>query len=124
MPYRIGKYTLGFDQPPAVLSYAAVGSKKESEGPLKDAFDFIEQDSYFGEKSWERAESRIQRESVNRALEKGNFDPTDIDYIFAGPAESVHQLCLWPEGAGNPLIWAVWGLFHHGGISQHCLCIY
>ena len=54
MPYRIGKYTLGFDQPPAVLSYAAVGSKKESEGPLKDAFDFIEQDSYFGEKSWER----------------------------------------------------------------------
>ncbi len=84
MPYRIGKYTLGFDQPPAVLSYAAVGSKKESEGPLKDAFDFIEQDSYFGEKSWERAESRIQRDSVNRALEKGNFDPTDIDYIFAG----------------------------------------
>ncbi len=84
MPYRIGKYTLGLEMPPTVVSYASVGSKKEGEGPLKDDFDYIEMDSYFGEDTWEKAESRIQREAINRALEKGELDPSDIDYVFAG----------------------------------------
>lgn len=84
MPYRIGKYTLGLGLPPTVISSAAVGSKKESEGPLKDDFDYINLDSYFNESTWEKAESRIQREAMNRALEKGELDPSDIDYVFAG----------------------------------------
>lgn len=84
MPYRIGKYTLGMEIPPVIISSAAVGSKKESEGPLKECFDYMEQDSYFGETTWEKAESRIQREAVNHALRKAELDPADIDYIFAG----------------------------------------
>jgi stage V sporulation protein AD len=84
MPYRIGKYTLALEKPPIILSCASVGSKKEGEGPLKDCFDYMEQDSYFGQNTWEKAESRIQREAVNRALAKGELDPSDIDYVFAG----------------------------------------
>lgn len=84
MPYRLGKYTLVMEHSPSIESFAAVGSKKESEGPLGKYFDLIELDSYFGEKTWEKAENRIQREAMNRALEKGGLDPSDIDYVFAG----------------------------------------
>ena len=84
MPYRIGKYTLKMEHSPSIESYASVGSKKESEGPLAAYFDLLEPDGYFGEKTWEKAESRIQREAINRALAKGNLDPSDIDYVFAG----------------------------------------
>ena len=39
MAKRKGKYTVVFDDPPGVRESAAVGSKKESEGPLAQAFD-------------------------------------------------------------------------------------
>lgn len=84
MPYRVGKYTLILENTPSVESFAAVGSKKEGEGPLAEHFDLLEKDSYFGEKTWEKAENRIQREAMNRALAKGGLDPEDIDYVFAG----------------------------------------
>ena len=33
--------TLLFEQPPVVGAWAAAGGKKESEGPLASAFDFL-----------------------------------------------------------------------------------
>ena len=84
MPFRVGKYTLILENTPSVESFAAVGSKKEGKGPLADCFDLLVEDSRFGEKTWEKAENRIQREAMNHALAKGGFDPEDIDYVFAG----------------------------------------
>ena len=52
--------TLLFDAPPTVAAWAAAGGKKESEGPLASAFDFVTQDAAFGEQgceNWEQAES-------------------------------------------------------------------
>ena len=84
MPTKQGKQTLSFDNPPSLLSYAAVGSKKEGEGPLGRCFDAISEDSFFGEATWEKAESRMQKDAVNRALDKASLSPSQIDYIFAG----------------------------------------
>ena len=56
---RLGKQTVKLQNPPAILSYAAVAGKKEGEGPLKACFDYISDDSYFGEKTWEKAESHM-----------------------------------------------------------------
>ena len=84
MAKRKGKYTVAFDDPPGVRESAAVGSKKESEGPLAQAFDVINEDSYFGEKTWEKAESRMQETAINKALEKAQLSSADIDCIFAG----------------------------------------
>ena len=84
MAKRKGKYTVVFDYPPGVRESAAVGSKKESEGPLAQAFDVINEDSYFGEKTWEKAESRMQETAINKALEKAQLSSADIDCIFAG----------------------------------------
>ena len=84
MAKRKGIYTVVFDDPPGVRESAAVGSKKESEGPLAQAFDVINEDSYFGEKTWEKAESRMQETAINKALEKAQLSSADIDCIFAG----------------------------------------
>lgn len=84
MAQRKGKYTVVFDDPPSVKASSAIGSKKESEGPLRHAFDMISEDAYFGEASWEKAESRMQKDAVNKALEKAMLSNADIECIFAG----------------------------------------
>jgi len=47
-------------------------------------FDIINKDSYFGQASWEKAESQMQSLAVSKALEKAGLQNTDIDFIFAG----------------------------------------
>ena len=84
MSSKLGKYTYRMDNPPSVLAYAAIGSKKESEGPLASYFDIINEDTTFGEKSWEKAESRLQKDAVNKALSKIQLSTGDIDCVFAG----------------------------------------
>jgi len=64
--------------------YAAVVSDKEGEGPLGREFDEVGADAYFGEKTWEKAESRIQIKALNRALDKAGVPPSAVDVVFAG----------------------------------------
>ncbi len=84
MPEKVGKATIKLGSSPSVYAFAAVGSKKEEEGPLGKYFDIIQQDSFFGQSSWEKAESQMQKQAVSKALEKGSLAPGDIDFIFAG----------------------------------------
>lgn len=84
MAKRLGRQTLRLEQPPVVLSYAAVGGKKEGEGPLKRGFDFLSEDSYFGEASWEKAESRMLKQCFQLACNKGDLPSASLDYVFAG----------------------------------------
>ena len=51
---HIGAQSVRFDAPPSILSFAAIGGKKEQEGPLASYFDFLSSDTTFGQKSWER----------------------------------------------------------------------
>lgn len=81
---RVGKYTIQFEQNPSILSSASVGCKKEFEGPLGEHFDYCFDDSYAGEDSWEKAESRLQTEAVTRAIQKAGLKPENIDVIFSG----------------------------------------
>ena len=53
---RRGKYTICFEQPPIIKSYASIVGKKEHEGPIGHEFDKYIIDSFFGEKSFEKAE--------------------------------------------------------------------
>jgi len=57
MQKRLGRQTVALSEPVHILSYAAVGGKMESEGPLGPYFDHLCQDSFFGEKTWEKAEA-------------------------------------------------------------------
>ena len=84
MATRIGKSTIVFDKKPGVIGYGSVVGKKEHEGPLKDEFDAFDLDSRFGEKSFEKAESRMQKIAVETALRKCGHSEKDVDIIFAG----------------------------------------
>ena len=81
---RVGKSTLRFSEGPCVESYASVVGKKEMEGPLGGWFDQCHQDTTLGEETWEKAESRMQKEAVQLALHKGGLQKEEIDCIFAG----------------------------------------
>ena len=56
---RIGKRTIIFENKPRIISYGSVVGKKEHEGPLSNEFDSYTTDSFFGEKSFEKAESKL-----------------------------------------------------------------
>lgn len=81
---RIGKRTIIFENKPRIISYGSVVGKKEHEGPLSNEFDSYTTDSFFGEKSFEKAESKLQKTAVQTALDKAGVTPDDIDNIFAG----------------------------------------
>ena len=81
---RIGKLTIIFENKPRIISYGSVVGKKEHEGPLSNEFDSYTTDSFFGEKSFEKAESKLQKTAVQTALDKAGLTPDDIDNIFAG----------------------------------------
>ncbi|MBR2131898.1 MAG: stage V sporulation protein AD [Oscillospiraceae bacterium] len=84
MQKRLGRQTVALGTPAYILSHAAVGGKQESEGPLGSYFDHLCQDSFFGEKTWEKAESAMQKIALTRALEKGGLTPEELDYVLAG----------------------------------------
>ena len=84
MATRIGRRTIRLDRPPAVLGWAAVGGKKEGEGPLRHGFDRLSEDSYFGEASWEKAETRMLRDCFTLACGKAGLAPQALDAVLAG----------------------------------------
>jgi len=84
MAERISRNTFIMDKPPSVHSYAAIVGKKEGDGPLGNHFDAVYQDTYFGQDSWEKAESEMLRLTVLKALEKGGLTKEDVNYMFAG----------------------------------------
>jgi len=81
---RIGQQTVALQSPPSINGHACVVGKKEGEGPLKNSFDYIGEDSYFGEKSWEKAESAMQKMAFSMACDKASINPSSVQYLFAG----------------------------------------
>ncbi len=84
MATRIGRYTVALPSCPRILTSAAVVGKKEGDGPLGQEFDAVFEDVSMGESSWEKAESRLQKEALDRALEKAHLRTTDVHYLLAG----------------------------------------
>lgn len=81
---RIGKSTLEFDRPPTILSQAAVGGKKEAEGPLGGELDQTFGDTTLEQDSWERAEAQLQKEAAALAMKKAAVSAEEVDFILAG----------------------------------------
>ena len=81
---RIGKRTLQFAERPFLLSHAAAVGKKEGDGPLGAQFDFVTEDDRMGQKSWELAESELQKTAIDLAVKKAGLQKSDLDVILAG----------------------------------------
>ena len=65
-----------------LLAKYTVGSKKEKEGPLSKYFDYLFHDNYCNEKSFEKAEQRLNKVAIDGAIEN-NILLKDID-VFIG----------------------------------------
>ena len=81
---KIGKQTIIFENRPAILETGSAVGPKEKEGPLGDYFDTSVEDVYFGETTFEKAESKFMAEAMGIAIKKSNLTIKDIDYAFAG----------------------------------------
>ena len=81
---RIGQRTLQLENRPFLLAHAAAVGKKEGEGPLGAQFDFVTEDDRMGQKSWELAESELQKTAIETALNKAGLQKSDLDMILAG----------------------------------------
>ena len=81
---KLGLQTIKLDNPVTLLNTACIVGPKESEGPMAPYFDQCLQDEFWGEKTWEKAESKILKETVNTLISKSGIPTTQIDYCFAG----------------------------------------
>ena len=63
---------------------ASVVGKKEKEGPLGDRFDLSDDSNLFGMKTWEEAESEMQRQAFNVLLSKAKTDPSQVEAVISG----------------------------------------
>lgn len=81
---KLGSQTIKFDNPITILETASIVGPKEAEGPIAQYFDKCLEDEFWGEKTWEKAESKIIREAVNSSIIKSKIPADKIDYCFAG----------------------------------------
>ena len=79
-----GKQSIAFLHSPAILSFASVAGKKEAQGPLANSFDIVSEDTTFGQKTWEKAETQMQKTALQLALDKAAMTEKEIDIAFVG----------------------------------------
>lgn len=84
MSIKLENGTVLLNNPPSIISSAAVGGKKEAQGPLVEYFSYIAKEGHFGQATWEKAETELQKEALQFALDSSGIAISDIDYIFSG----------------------------------------
>ena len=68
----------------SVLTAATVVGSKEHSGPLGQHFDYYGDSDRFGQDTWEKAESEMQRMALAAALDKASLRQEQVDMLFAG----------------------------------------
>lgn len=81
--YFKGK-TVFFNSVPVITGSAGVVGKKEGEGPLRNDFDAIFEDTTMGKESFELAESAMLHAAIIRALTNAAKSPADVTFAMTG----------------------------------------
>lgn len=81
---KIGTQTYKLDSPVTILATSSIVGKKESDGPLAKYFDVCLEDEFYGEKTWEKAESKLIKTAIETAIKKAGVSVADIDVLFGG----------------------------------------
>lgn len=120
MSKRIGRQTVCMGNPPAVAAGACVVGEKEGEGPLRQWFDYISPDSYFGQESWEKAESAMLNHCFSLCCDKAKLTPSQIGYLFAG--DLLNQ-CVGSTFASRDLPVPYFGIYGACSTMAECLSL-
>ena len=81
---KLGKHSFCLQTPPAIKAWASVTGKKEALGPLGTTFDVTCEDSYYGQKTWEQAEKRMQQLALQTLAKKAGIKQSDFQLVFSG----------------------------------------
>lgn len=81
---KIGKQSFRLDKTVYFRSSCTIVGPKENEGNYRDLFDIVLRDDRWGEKSYEKAESKMHRKAIEGALAKSGLSAEDIDFMLAG----------------------------------------
>ena len=76
--------TAVFSEKISIKEAASIVGVKESEGPLKEYFDILIKDAKWGEKTYEKCESKMLREVIKTCIRKSAMKSSDISYMFSG----------------------------------------
>lgn len=80
----MGRQSFAFQNPPVITSWASIAGKKEKEGPLGHCFDATHNDAYFGQKTWEQGEKRMQQMALEALAKKVGMKPSEFGLVFSG----------------------------------------
>ena len=79
-----GRQSFILPRKPVITAWAAVAGKKESQGPLRREFDLTSKDTYFGQKTWEQGEKRMQQLALETLAKKAGLLQNDFGLVFSG----------------------------------------
>lgn len=84
MAVRLGKQTIAVTSRISISATASIVGTKESHGPLSPYFDVHMNDAEWKEDTWEKTETKMQREAAKLAIRKSGLSPEHIHCAFAG----------------------------------------
>lgn len=96
---KIGTQTVCFENRPYIIGRGNTVGTKEGEGPLGSCFDEILEDDMYGEKSWEKAESKMLQTAMSNACRRAQLKKDDIDVMLSG--DLVNQIMSSSFAARN-----------------------
>lgn len=79
-----GRQSFIFPNAPIITAWSSVAGKKEAEGPLGHGFDLKKNDTYFGEKTWEQGERKMQQFALEILMEKAKITASELDAVVSG----------------------------------------
>ena len=136
MNQRVGRSSIRLAQPVCVIAGASIVGKKEGEGPLGTLFDMVGEDDLFGCKTWEEAESNLQKDAVYMVMEKAGWKAEDVSYLFAGDLLGQCIATSFGIAAYNIPLFGVYGacstcgealtlgaVMTAGGYAEHVVCV-
>lgn len=120
MQQKLGKWSLRFTEAPFILESSSVVGTKEADGPLGGLFDIVGKDDRFGQNTWEKAESSMQRDALTMALGKAHLDASTWTMYL----QEICSDSLWPQPLvwklPHSVVWSVWSMLHMRGVALTC----
>lgn len=76
--------TIFFNNKPKIIATSSIAGPKESQGCISETIEKTLKCDMFGEKSFEKAESKMMFTVIDKAIKNANKKQEDIDVVIAG----------------------------------------
>ena len=80
----VGRQSWVFKEHPVIVATGVTGGPFEGNGNLADDFDVLHDDLWIGQDSYEQAQRILLEEATQIAMEKGNIQKEDVQFLIAG----------------------------------------